>query len=313
MSRSSRRSFPAGLAEHAALSLFNVDVTGAGLPVAPLRYLGEFARKPDGWCLNADPVHLRADTHGLILFDATALAITDAEREALSATLAPYFEEYGCRLETGSAQHWYLTGQVAEELVTTPLAQVVGKTVDRYLPRGDNAATWLRRSNEIQMLLHTHPVNQQRAAKGLPAINSLWLWGGGVLPQRGAGGFTQICSGDPFIKGLARLHATECGALPADLRELGATLRPGDAVLITLDATVRPALYGDLAAWNDAIENQERNWFTPALEALSRRRITCLELLPLDGYRYRVRAGDLWRLWRRLRSYRDILQTTVTL
>ncbi|MCO6411133.1 MAG: hypothetical protein J5I92_00155 [Thiogranum sp.] len=312
MSRGTRRSFPAGLAEHAALSLFNVGAAAADLPVAPLRYLGEFARKPAGWCLNADPVHLRADTHGLILFDAAALAITDAERDALATTLAPYFEEYGCSLETGSAQHWYLTAQAAEELVTTPLAQVVGQSVDRYLPRGRNAADWLRRSNEIQMLLHAHPVNQQRAAKGSPAINSVWLWGGGLLPARGAAGFTRICSGDPFIKGLARLHETECVPLPADLQELGAALQPGDAVLVTLDETLRPALYSDAAAWNEAIENAERNWFAPALEALSRRRITHLELLPLDGYRYRVRAGDLWRLWRRLRSYRDILIPTVS-
>jgi hypothetical protein len=312
LSRSSRRPFPSATAEHAALALFDVDVAQDRLPVAPLRYLGEFATAPDGWCLNADPVHLRADTHGLILFDAAALAVTDAEREALSATLAPYFDEYGWTLESGSAQHWYLTGQRAQALVTTPLTQVIGKTVDRFMPRGDHAAGWLQRSNEIQMLLHTHPVNQQRAAQGRPAINSIWLWGGGVLPPRGAGRFSRIYSNDPAIKGLGHLHATESAPLPGSLQALVDSAQPGDTLLVTLEDALRPALYSDLQAWNDAIEHYERNWFAPALEALSRRRIKSLELLTLDGYRYGVGSMDLWRLWRRLRSYRDILQLTVT-
>jgi hypothetical protein len=36
----------------------------------------------------------------------------------------------------------------------------------------------------VQVILHQHPVNAERRARGLPPVNSLWLWGGGPLPQR---------------------------------------------------------------------------------------------------------------------------------
>jgi hypothetical protein len=44
----------------------------------------------------------------------------------------------------------------------------------------------------MQMLLYTHPVNDERAVQGLPAINAFWASGTGRLPQaedsiRGAG------------------------------------------------------------------------------------------------------------------------------
>jgi hypothetical protein len=37
-----------------------------------------------------------------------------------------------------------------------------------------------RLQNEVQMLLHEHPINQQREQKGLLAVNSFWLSGTGV-------------------------------------------------------------------------------------------------------------------------------------
>ncbi len=140
LSRAARQPCPAATAEHAALSLFGVDADETRLPVAPFRYFGEFGEAPSGYCLNADPVHLRADTHGLILFDASTLGVSDAESEALSLALAEYFAGHGWSLQAGSAQRWYLTGRDAGDLLTTPLAQVSGKTVERYLPRGPGAA-----------------------------------------------------------------------------------------------------------------------------------------------------------------------------
>ncbi len=45
------------------------------------------------------------------------------------------------------------------------------------------AARPLRRlQNEMQMLLYTERVNDQRTARGLPPINSFWLSGTGALP-----------------------------------------------------------------------------------------------------------------------------------
>jgi len=48
-----------------------------------------------------------------------------------------------------------------------------------WWPTGQAWRAWRRRVNEIQMTWHDHPVNLAREQGGLPAINSVWLYGGG--------------------------------------------------------------------------------------------------------------------------------------
>jgi hypothetical protein len=50
------------------------------------------------------------------------------------------------------------------------------------MPRQPQAQALRRLQNEMQMLLYTHPINDARAAKGLPTINSFWISGTGDLP-----------------------------------------------------------------------------------------------------------------------------------
>ena len=50
------------------------------------------------------------------------------------------------------------------------------------MPSATQAGALLRLQNEMQMLFYTHPVNDQRAAQGLPPVNSFWLSGTGALP-----------------------------------------------------------------------------------------------------------------------------------
>jgi hypothetical protein len=50
------------------------------------------------------------------------------------------------------------------------------------MPRSDAARLVRRLQNEMQMLLYTHPINDARAARGAPAVNSFWLSGTGDLP-----------------------------------------------------------------------------------------------------------------------------------
>ena len=39
--------------------------------------------------------------------------------------------------------------------------------------------------NEVQVLLHQHPLNAARQTRGLPPVNSVWFWGAGRLPAPG--------------------------------------------------------------------------------------------------------------------------------
>jgi len=308
LSRSQPQSFPAQGLEETAFTLFNVRFRERQAPVAPFAFLGDSGQPPDGYCLRADPVHLRADARGLILFDASTFSFSDEESRALLDTVADYLGQDGWRLESGRANHWYLGGGGYQELISTPLPLLRGKPVSDYLPRGKDASVWRKRFNEVQMLMHSHPVNQQRAKRGLPLVNSLWVWGGGgSLPARGEQCFTRVVTNDATIKGLGIWNASRCEPVPTHADVLLSNLGSNERVLLTLDALDAPAAYEDLGHWNEALERYERDWFEPLLNALSRRRRGILELLPVNGQRFRMSSAASLKFWKRNKSYREVL------
>lgn len=269
-------------------------------PAAPFSYLGDCGKPPGRYCLRADPVHLKADSRGLILFDASTFSLGKEEQEALVESLDPFLAEDGWRLQAGDAKRWYLLGNADGEWRAAPLSTVRGKKISEYLPTGKAAAIWSNRGNEIQMLLHAHPVNQQRAVRRQPAINSLWIWGGGQLPPAPAApSFDRIYADDVLVQGLATWSGSASAAVPKCARHMLDEAARSGRILVVLDGCAEAAAYGNFTAWNHAIENYEQKWFSPLLDALSRRRIHAIELFPLNGYRYRLRGGDLLRFWRR--------------
>ena len=55
---------------------------------------------------------------------------------------------------------------------------MIGRDVRPWLP---SARSLNRLHSEVQMLLYTHPFNDQRAERGLPPVNAFWLHGAGRL------------------------------------------------------------------------------------------------------------------------------------
>ena len=62
------------------------------------------------------------------------------------------------------------------------LDRAIGRNVDAWLTPDPRVRLVRRLQSEMQMLLYTHPVNDARAAQGLPAVNSFWVSGAGALP-----------------------------------------------------------------------------------------------------------------------------------
>lgn len=307
LGRADREPFSAAGMEQAALALFEVAYAGDCAPLAPFSYLADTGHPPSGCCWCIDPVHLRADTHGLILFDAATFQLSGQERQALFVTLRDFLSEAGWRLESGATQRWYLHGLTQDQLQTTLLSRVCGKPVGDYLPRGSAAAEWMQRSNEMQMLLHSHPVNRERAARGLPAVNSVWISGGGILPESGQRVFDRVYSDHPLLRGLGLWSGCGAQPLPQDADALVLDPGAGQRMLLVADACLPAAAYGDVQRWGEVVARYERDWFAPLLQALARRRVQDLRLIALNGYSYRLRRPDLWRFWRRDVCWRDIV------
>jgi len=305
--RSRRQTFAARSLEEAALSLFDHHAGPAELPVAPYSYLAETGQTPEGYCLRADPVHLQVDAGGLILFDASTFPFSKQESKDLSDSIANFLSQDGWHLNASHTQRWYLCGANSQQLSTLPLSLVRGRSVGELLPHGQDASEWLSRCNEIQMLMTSHPVNQQRAARGLPLVNSLWIWGGGVLADQPGGGYSKVFTNDVLVNGLGIRDRALCEPAPQHAQALLQRVAKGDRVLLVLDGCSAAAAYQDFPHWNEAVEDYEQQWFAPLLKALSTRQLQSLELFPLNGYRYRMVFRQAWHFWKRSRSYQEIL------
>jgi hypothetical protein len=69
------------------------------------------------------------------------------------------------------------------------------------------ARHWRRIMNEIEIALHSCPVNIRRRQVGRHEINSVWFWGGGLIPAATEHAvFDVVYSDHPVSRGLAAIN-----------------------------------------------------------------------------------------------------------
>ncbi len=245
-------------------------------PVAALtRQLdaGDAARS--AW-VRADPAHVAPDMQGARLMGyGPSLDIDEHDVAALLPALKPLFGDAGLLLDAPVPSRWYL--QVAAGLELPEFAEpgeVLGADLFDQLPQGVAGRRWRALMTEAQVLLHQHPWNRERAACGKPAINSLWFWGGGELPQAVTSPHAQVRSREPLLRALALASGAD-----------------GDDGS-TVDALV------DLRHLR-SLEQIDGEAIAPLLAALQRRELGQLVLDFQDGARFAIDNRQRWRVWRR--------------
>lgn len=162
-----------------------------GLPVVDglLPWAALQARKQDlpgaegeGWGL-LTLCHWQVGMSEVVLGDPQLMGITARESDALLAIARPFFEEDGLHAFPGAQPgQWLVRGALLQDLPTAAVDRAVGQPLAAWLPMGDAARPLRRLQNEMQMLLYTHPINDERAAHGMAPINSFWLSGTGRAP-----------------------------------------------------------------------------------------------------------------------------------
>jgi len=126
--------------------------------------------------LCADPIHLQVEGDALLLLERYSFSVREEESAALVETLNQHFAEEGLKFFALSPDIWLVGLNEPPRISTThPLARV-GRNIDGYLPQGEDASRWRARFNEVQMLLHQHPVNQKREARRERMISGVWFW-----------------------------------------------------------------------------------------------------------------------------------------
>ncbi|MBS0200754.1 MAG: phosphoglycerate mutase [Proteobacteria bacterium] len=232
--------------------------------------------------LRADPVHVRPDINGARLLGwGDGLQLSAEDSAAFVAALQPLFGDAGFALDVTSPDRWYLRMEAGSPLPEfRDPAEALGTDLGDDIDTTPQHRRWRTLESEVQVVLHNHPVNQQCARRGLPPVNSVWCWGGGVLPQsvERVDGWT-LASRDPSVRILA---AASGGGdeLPS------AWTLPERDTAFDLHRVVKP-------------EAVIKDWLVPATEALRQGKLRLLMLDFADGLRWRLERQQKWRIFRR--------------
>lgn len=196
----------------------------ADAPLAAIRLLGEAPQRLSTaqWCAAIDPVTLAADMRDVRIqawpqrsLDAVAAAQLQSAVEALlrddeDARLRRL------RLVSVSPYYWYLVGEAGAALdfsATAPM-RLPGEPLRHHRHAGSDGALLRRLATEIQMVLHSHPVNAARENAGTSPVNGVWIWGGGMLPTVTQVALPPLLTDDPLWRGYWRLLGREARVKP---------------------------------------------------------------------------------------------------
>ncbi|MBD3669270.1 MAG: hypothetical protein HUJ29_00725 [Gammaproteobacteria bacterium] len=280
------------------------------LPVAALTYAMEKGIEPDGWCMRADPAFLVPGRTSLMMMgDGADLGLQPDEVDAVLTSLNQHFAEDGLRFEATTSNHWYVFGP-EQEIQTHPLSEVMGLAVQQHLPQGRDGLRWHGVLAEVQMLLHSHPVNQTRSQRGLPQLNSLWFWGAGRMPVLPGGLWQSMWSDASLPAAMALAASVPRQPCPADAEEWLEKAESGSH-LILLESFIR--LLPDMSpeAWAEVMSDLEVRWWQPLWRALRRGRLQSLSLYPVSGQAYYLTPGLARRWWRRPVRLHSLLETAL--
>ncbi|MCB1745096.1 MAG: hypothetical protein KDK91_32310, partial [Gammaproteobacteria bacterium] len=244
-------------------------------------------------------------------------SLTPDEACQLCAELAAHVAEWGAQLHAPHPQRWYLRLPESPGIRTSTPHAALTEGLSRHMPVGEQAGRWASRLTELQMVLHSSPVNAARATRGLPIINSLWLWGEGCLPTTGGGAplaeggdWHVVFADDVLSRALADWRGVDWQALPSDAGGLLARVAEAPLqarVLLVLDSLAVPARRLDLEAWRAALQALDERWLAPLCAALEAGALQTLCLFDDEGTRLqRRRPGWPRRLLGGLRGRYDL-------
>ena len=278
------------------------------LPAGALTLLGTGADPASDCWSRADPVDLRLLRDRVILVPGAALHIREEEAQALCEALNGHFGER-MAVRVVSAERWVARFPNEVEIDADSPLELAGRDVELARSAPASASFSHRILNEAQMVLHAHPVNQAREARGEPAVNSVWLWGAGRAPRIEAANWQSVSADDPVALGLARAAGVRHRPLGGSAAEWLERMPEDGRHLMVIDRLRAPLALGAGAEYQDGVAAIERDWAAPLLGALRAGRIGMLSIHVPDAGKcaaYETIRGDLRRFWRRrkpLESY----------
>ncbi len=248
--------------------------------IGPAAACGAFGALPAAGVCLATPIHTVAGMQAVHLPEDGLPILSAQEAGRLAEDFARVFAGGDARLAADPAGRLYGLFDRPLEALTRDPAQVRGGDIWEHLPAGRDGPRLRRLASEIEMWLHEHPLNRERAARGASVVTGLWLWGCGAT-----------LAALPPLHGFTAGRDALFGAWPS------CEHWPAHAIAGVVTLAARPGEAG----WEEA----ERCWLAPAAAALAAGR---LRALLLSGGARCLRVGPRWR-WQGWRTRRPWWRT----
>jgi hypothetical protein len=248
-----------------------------GVPAAAITRQFLAGDAGDALWLSADPAWVEPDMNGVRLLACGRMQLDMETARALAEPLRPVFDEAGMSLEISAPDHWHL--RLPADMPVPSFAapeQALGEDLAQHLPQGAEGRRWRVLLNDIQVLLHQQPLNARRRARGMSPVNSLWLWGGGRLPEACRSALAGVVSDDLLLRALAA--------------------RAGIAWRARSAETVAASAAGGLVDLQDLPAHELAAQWWPVLQPLLERHAVLLHFA--SGERWQRKPWHRWRLWR---------------
>lgn len=139
------------------------------------------------------------------MVDHSSSEISTEDAAILLEACRKQLEWEGDHFFVGTSYRHLLIWNCGKVVDLTPPHDILERRIGEYLPSDEKLLAMQKRSYEI---LNEHPLNVERARKGLNKANSLWFWGAGTKP--GLSSFTEktgrkgaMISAVDLLKGIA--------------------------------------------------------------------------------------------------------------
>jgi hypothetical protein len=268
------------------LSVLGLRAQGS-LPLAALLQQGEllFDHKLKSFSLLAQPVYLQLQRDSFGLYEVPKLSGTEYEK--LTAEFNEHFNEDGIRfIKSQTQQYWFVSYASPMSVSTYPLPAAIHQNINTLQPYGSDAKQLLNVINQVQMLLHEHPINMARSERDEVAINSVWLSGEGMLPL-------DIVTSAEFLG--------EGSLLNGILKLVNKTAHSNLEALLSTQVVQAVAIYEDIC---------QIQW-DKLYSAVKSRKIKHLEMyLPIGNATLylSMKPWDCWKFWRKPKTLHALVK-----
>jgi hypothetical protein len=265
-------------------------------PLAAYSRLGETLELTKGTYFVVHPAYFALQRDHFVF--SQTLLLEPGVNVQLVKMLNKHFAEDGFYFERSSdPAFWYLKSTAPINVKTTLPAKAIGRDVRGFMPQGPDALKCQSMINEVQMLLHDHPVNQMREVVGQVPVNSIWLSGRAAhddLTPVCLAKKLQIFANDTLTSGLAKNARQAHYVLPRTWQTLTDSLASDEDALVVVDQAAV----------------LEEAWFEPMWTSLKRANVKQVRChFAVDGMTFTLtlHPRDKWKFWRAERPIIDYL------